>query len=55
MKKLYQTPIVNQRSVNLMYVVALSYSDEETTQQLGKEREDMNAETHNPWKDGGLW
>ena len=55
MKKLYQTPMVTQRCANLMYVVAMSYTDEETTQQLGKEREDMNAETHNPWNDGGLW
>ena len=55
MKKLYQTPMVNQRWANLMYVVAMSYTDEETTQQLGKEREDMNAETYNPWVKGTLW
>ena len=55
MKKLYQTPMVNQLCADLMYVVAMSYSDEETTQQLGKEREDMNEETHNPWVDSGLW
>ena len=55
MKKLYQTPMVNQCCGDLMYVVARSYTEEETEQQLGKEREDINPETHNSWNDNGLW